>query len=100
MGNHYALSSIVSNIIILYALGLGQERKMLCCPQRPISKIELNKLGLGMHPTFVRLGVFFTVFERERKKKVKMHLNFVLLGAWKKLIKKEKKIPTNQPKYS
>ena len=52
---------------------------------QPISKYEIERLGSRIHPIFVRLGVFSPFL---RKRRWKMHPNFVPLGALKKLKKK------------
>ena len=47
-----------------------------------------------MHPIFVRCGVFYLFWD----KKVRMHPNFVILGAFKKILNKQKnKKKSDQP---
>ena len=56
-------------------------KKCLVLPSAtdPSQKIIFKKLGSGMHPIFVRLGVFNLFL---RKKRWKMHPNLVILGAF------------------
>ena len=79
----------------------GPEKKIVFPSATDLSpKLELKILGLGMHPIFVRLGVFSPFFE---KRSWKIHSKFVLLSVFlktnnnnEKNEKKKKKKQTNK----
>ena len=79
-------------INITYSL-LGQEKN--CCvalSNQPISKNKFKKLGLGMHPIFVKLSVF-SPFLRKRWKNAPKFCTFgCFLKKWL-----EKYFPTDRP---
>ena len=59
-----------------------RKKIMLPSATNPSPKIKSYRIGSGMHPIFVRLGVFHLVWD----KKWKMHPTVVLLGAFQKEI--------------
>ena len=72
---------------------LGQEKKMLCCPQRPtLFKNQNQKSRVGKAPSFAQIGCFL-------RKMMEYAPKFGPFGCFLKKIIKKNNFPTDQPNF-